>query len=92
MPTFEQNMEAMSKMSPTEKEEKMAQLKKMCICGNCPSYSGLGEKRLLFCVTGKSTIIKKEKGCICPGCPVTDIMGLKWIYYCTKGSGREQKV
>ena len=90
MSSFEQSMEAMSKMSPKEIETQMAQLTKMCICGKCPSYMGTGEKKLLFCLTGKSTIIKNENGCICMTCPVTDKMGLKWSYYCTRGSGKEQ--
>lgn len=88
--TFQQTMEAMAKMSPAEIEAKVAELTKMCICGKCPSYKGTGEKRLLFCATGKSKLIKQEKGCVCPSCPVTDKMGLKWMYYCTRGSGKEQ--
>lgn len=90
MPTFEQSMEAMSKMSPKEIEAQMAQLTKICICGKCPTYNGTGEKKLLFCATGKSTIIKNEIGCICMKCPVTEKIGLKWAYYCTRGSGKEQ--
>ncbi len=90
MPTFEQSIETMSKMSPEEIEKQMAQLTKMCICGKCPTYTGTGEKKLLFCLIGKSTIIKEEKGCICPTCPVTRTMGLKWSYYCIRGSGKEQ--
>ncbi|VVB90736.1 Uncharacterised protein [uncultured archaeon] len=88
--TFEKTMEAMSKMSPEEMKNTIAELTKMCICGKCPSYKGTGEKRLLFCATGKSTLIKNEKGCLCPTCPVTEKIGLRWIYYCTKGSGKEQ--
>ncbi len=88
--TFEQNMEAMNRMSPKEMDAKIKELTKICICGKCPTYAGTGEKRLLFCATGKSTIIKKEKGCICPGCPVQKNMSLRWDYYCLKGSGKEQ--
>ena len=88
--TFEQNMEAMSKMSPEEREAKVGELTKMCICADCPTYVATGEKRLLFCTTGRSKIIKEEKGCICPGCPVYENMGLRWDYYCTRGSGKEQ--
>ncbi len=88
--TFEKTMEAMSKMSPEEMKASVAELTKICICGNCPSHKGTDEKRLLFCATGKSAMIKKEKGCICPGCPVTEKLGLKWIYYCMKGSGKDQ--
>jgi hypothetical protein len=90
MPTFEQAIEAMNKLSLNEIEKKMAQLTKMCICGKCPSYMDTGEKKLLFCLTGKSTIIKDEKGCICMTCPVTNKLGMKWTYYCIRGSGKEQ--
>jgi hypothetical protein len=88
--TFEQNMQAMSKMSPKEMEAKVAEFTRMCICGGCPTYAGTGEKRLVFCATGKSKIIKKEKGCLCPGCPVQNKLSLRWDYYCLKGSGKEQ--
>lgn len=87
---FEKSMEAMSKMSPEEMKAKVDELTKLCICGKCPTYKDTGEKNLLFCASGKSTIIKKEKGCMCPTCPVTDDLGLRWIYYCMKGSGKEQ--
>jgi hypothetical protein len=88
--TFEQNMEAMSKMSPAEVQAKMKELDKICFCGRCPTYAGTGEKKLTFCVIGKSTIIKKDKGCLCPGCPVQKAMVLRWDRYCLKGSGMEQ--
>ena len=87
--TFEQAMEAMGKISPEEMKTRVAELTKLCICGKCPSYKGTGEQKLLFCVTGKSALIKKEKGCVCPTCPVTEMIGLRWIYYCMKGSGKE---
>ena len=88
--SFERTMEAMGKMSPEEIKKKIAELTKMCLCGRCPTYKGTGETKLLFCMTGKSAIIKKENGCVCPTCPVTDKLDLKWIYYCIKGSGKEQ--
>ena len=88
--TFEQHMEAMAGMSSKEMEAKTAELKKLCICTKCPTYVNTGEKKLLFCATGKSSIIKKEKGCVCPGCPVQKNMALRWDYYCLKGSGKEQ--
>ena len=88
--TFELTMEAMSKMSPDEIKDRLADLTKICVCGKCPSYKGTGETRLLFCVTGKSALIQKEKGCMCPACPVTEKLSLRWLYYCIKGSGKEQ--
>jgi hypothetical protein len=88
--TFEQNMQAMSKMSPAEMQTKIKELDKICICGKCPTYVGTGEKKLTFCAIGKSTIIKKDKGCFCPGCPVQKTLALRWDRYCLKGSGMEQ--
>jgi hypothetical protein len=86
---FEQAMEELSKLSPSEMQAKIKELDKMCICGVCPSYMGTGEEKLTFCVIGKSTMIKEENGCICPGCPVQTELALKWEYYCTRGSGKE---
>lgn len=86
---FEQAMEELSKLSPSEMQAKIKELDKMCICGVCPSYMGTREEKLTFCVIGKSTMIKEENGCICPGCPVQTELALKWEYYCTRGSGKE---
>lgn len=88
--TFEQFQEAMNKMSPAELEAKIEEARKMCICGGCPTYVGTGDKKLAFCATQKSEIIKKEKGCICPACPVQKNMALRWDYYCTRGCAGEQ--
>ncbi len=92
MVRFEDAMKMMATMSQDEMKAKIAESAKICadFCGKCPSYTGTGEKDLVFCAKGKSKKIKAEKGCLCPGCPVTDAMGLRWDYYCTKGSGREQ--
>jgi hypothetical protein len=84
--TFEQNMDAMSKMSPAEMQAKIKELDKICVCGKCPTYTGSGEKKLTFCAIGKSTIIKKDKGCLCPTCPVQKNLALRWDRYCLKGS------
>ena len=88
--TFEQNMEAMSKMTPEKMQSKIKELDKICICGKCPTYTGTGEKKLTFCIIGKSTIIKKDKGCLCPTCPVQKSLALRWDRYCLKSSGKEQ--
>lgn len=90
MAKFEEMMKMMAGMSDEEKMAKIKELKKMCICGSCPTYAGTGETELLFCSTGKSKVITEEKGCTCPGCPITPQMGLRWDYYCIKGPGREQ--
>jgi RecJ-like exonuclease len=88
--TFEQNMEAMSKMTPADMQAKIKELDKICVCGKCPTYIGTGEKKLTFCAIGKSTMIKKDKGCLCPTCPVQKNLALRWDRYCLKGSGKEQ--
>jgi hypothetical protein len=88
--TFEQNMEAMSKMTPDQMQAKIKELDKICICGKCPTYIGTGEKKLTFCAIGKSTMIKKDKGCLCPTCPVQKNLALRWDRYCLKGSGKGQ--
>ncbi|VVB61676.1 Uncharacterised protein [uncultured archaeon] len=88
--TFEKSMEEMSRLSPKERDAKIKELDKLCICPRCPTYIGTGEKMITFCARGKSKIIKNEKGCLCPTCPVQSRLGLRWMYYCTKGSGMEQ--
>lgn len=88
--TFEQNMEAMSKMFPAQVQAQIKELDNICVCGKCPTYVGTGEKKLTFCVIGKSTIIKKDKGCLCPTCPVKKNLALRWDRYCLKGSGKQQ--
>jgi len=94
MDTFEQAMDAMSKMDKDEQSKKIGSMKDMCICPKCPSYTSCAKnaKELLFCATGKSFMcIDQEKGCICPGCPVTKQLGLKNKFFCTKGSEKAQR-
>ncbi|WP_309492846.1 DUF2769 domain-containing protein [Candidatus Hecatella orcuttiae] len=91
--THEKVLEAMAKLSPEELKAKMEESRKMCesFCGECPTYTGTGEKELLFCILGRSSVIKEQKGCLCTaGCPVQKNMGLRWDYYCIRGSGKEQ--
>ncbi|MGB8216810.1 MAG: DUF2769 domain-containing protein [Candidatus Methanoperedens sp.] len=88
--TFEQNMEAMSKLSQAQMQAQIKELDKICICGKCPTYIGTGEKKLTFCAIGKSAVIKKDKGCLCPTCPVQKNLSLRWDRYCLKGSGMQQ--
>jgi len=63
--TFEENMEEMSRMSPEQVQARIKGFEKICICVECPTYIGTGEKKLVFCTLGKSTIITKDKGCLC---------------------------
>ena len=94
MPRYEEVLESMKNLSEDEIKAKVEEAKKICAdyCGKCPSYTGTGETKLVFCspMVGKSEIIKEEKGCLCGSCPVQQSMGLRWGYYCTRGSAKEQ--
>lgn len=87
---FEDVMDNMQKMSPSEMQAAMDENAKLCICPSCPTTIGIKESNVFFCGIGKSEVISEEKGCICMECPVTEKLGLRWTYYCTKGTGREQ--
>ena len=88
---WEKMMKDMMAIPEAERTKLMEQAKTMCICTKCPSYSGTGEIKVLFCSIGKSSIIKEEKGCSCGLCPVVPHMGLTRLYYCTRGSEKEQR-
>ena len=91
MDKFEEHMKELMQMSEAERMANMEKSKKVFICVGCPSYTGTGETGLLFCATGKSSIITEEKGCICSGCPMTERAGLTHEYFCTRGSEAEQR-
>lgn len=90
--TFQEKMAAMAGLSREEMSKRIESMKEICksYCGECPSYTGTGESKLVFCALGKSSVIGDEKGCLCPSCPITEMMSLRWKFYCTRGSGREQ--
>jgi hypothetical protein len=88
--THDQIMAELMKRPKAEMEARMAELKGLCTCADCPTYKGTGETSLLFCALGKSQLIKKEMECFCAPCPVTDAVELRWNFYCTRGSGRQQ--
>jgi len=91
MDKWEDMVKKTAQMSEKERGALMAENKRLCICAKCPSYVGTGEKELLFCLTSKSTKIKKEKGCTCRTCPVGSKMGLARDYYCTRGTEAQQR-
>jgi hypothetical protein len=88
---WDETMTNMMEMSDEARSKVLELSKSMCICANCPSYNGTGEKQLLFCVYGKSLVIKEEKGCSCGLCPVVGHIGLTHLYFCTRGSEKEQR-
>lgn len=91
MDKWEEMMQKFMALPEDERMKQIEQSKTMCICKDCPSYTGMGEIGLLFCGVGKSSIIKDEKGCTCGLCPVVAHMGLTRLYYCTRGNEKEQR-
>lgn len=91
MDKFEQHQQKWMKSSGPERQAMLEQNKKLCICGSCPTYKATGEKALLFCMTSKSSIIKKDKGCICTKCPVTTQSGLTHLTFCLRGAEAQQR-
>ena len=91
MDKWEEVMQKFMALPENERMKQIGQSKTMCICKDCPSYTGTGETEVLFCGTGKSSVIKEEKGCTCGLCPVVSHMGLTRLYYCTRGNEKEQR-
>ena len=90
---LEADIQQMMKLSDREKERLIADRKKLCICGSCPSYTECAAKKResLYCVLGKSPCFQEKIGCLCPSCQVYKQTGLKKSYYCERGSEREQR-
>ena len=91
MDKWEQMMQMMKTMPEEESTKRMQKLMGMCICGDCPTYVGTGETKVLFCNSGGSGVITEEKECTCGACPVTPEMGLTRLYYCTRGNEAQQR-
>jgi len=91
MDKWEEMMKRFMAKSEAERMKQLEQSKTTCICTNCPSYRGTGEKEVLFCGIGRSSVIREEKGCSCGLCPVVAHMGLTRLYYCTRGNEKEQR-
>jgi hypothetical protein len=94
MDKFETTMAALAKMSDSEKTKTVGNLKSMCICPDCPTYTDCAKKanESLFCwFGGSNNCISKENDCLCPSCPVTSELGLKHDFFCTRGSEKSQR-
>ena len=73
---------------------KVEELKKICICPQCPTNNECAKnaKEILFCSTGRSFhCITENKGCLCPGCPVAKQMGLRYQSFCLMGNEKAQR-
>ena len=73
--TFEQNMEAMSKMSLAEVQARLKELDKICVCGKCPTYVETG-----LC-SGLSSVFSWK-------CPPYVGRGEKKLTFCAIGKSR----
>jgi len=68
-----------------------ASVKPMCVCRDCPSYPGGGD-RVVYCVRGASGLPVEKKGCICPKCRVYKLARLApHRYFCFNGAARVLK-
>ncbi len=91
---FEDLQDELNKMSSTDRDMFIAELKKDCICHECPTYNTCTKKskELLFCILGKSECPVKEKTCLCPqNCSIHQKYNLKFSFYCSKGRELERR-
>jgi hypothetical protein len=76
------------------KENKLASLKKTCVCTDCPTYDmyARDHHEILYCILSKSDEpYRNEVGCSCIDCPVSIEGGLLNSYYCIRGSEMEMR-
>ena len=94
MVRFEEAWPNFQKMSAADQKKTVDQLKGMCLCPGCPTYTSCmrEKKERLFCALGKSACtVPARNGCLCPTCPVTAKMGLTMMYYCADGSEDQRR-
>jgi len=75
-------------------EEKVKDLKGMCICAGCPTYNSCANnaQELLYCIFGQSfQCVTEDLGCICPSCPLVSEVGLVNLTFCLLGSEASQR-
>jgi len=81
--------------TPAQMEKRLKEVESMCICGNCPTYLGLGEEDdyIVYCfpTRGKSKKIENEVSCICEDCPVYEEMNFTGDFFCIRGTEEQQK-
>jgi len=88
--THDEIMSGLMSLPKAGRDAKLAELARLCTCADCPTCEGTGETKLLFCILGKSTVIKTGKECFCAPCPLTDAVELRTNFHCTRGSGLRQ--
>ena len=91
---FEDLTAQLNKMSPADKDRFITELKKDCICHECPTYNTCTQKskELLFCILGKSRCPIDERICLCPqDCSVHQKYDMKLSFYCSRGNEIERR-
>ncbi len=81
---------AVGKMPANEKTKKVVNLKSMCICTDCPTYTICAKKAIegLFCwLTEPSFASRRIIDCLCPSCLVTSKGGGAARFLLHKGLG-----
>ena len=80
-------------MPANEKTKKVVNLKSMCICTDCPTYTICAKKANegLFCWFGGTiNCISKDNDCLCQSCPVTSVGGVQHDFFCPRGLDKSQ--
>lgn len=83
----------LNKMNSIDKDKFIMDLKKECICHECPTYTNCTRKskELLFCILDKSKCPIEERVCLCPqDCSVYQKYDLKLSFYCSRGREDER--
>ena len=92
---FDELQSELNKMSSVDREAFLTDLKKNCICHECPTYNDCTRKskELLYCILGKSGCPIDERICLCPqDCNIYQKYDLKLSFYCSRGKELERRM
>ena len=92
--TFINVQKQLMNMPKDQVMKKFMDLKGMCNCPKCPTYTSCAKSAMegLFCGYGASFhCITDVKGCICAKCPVAKELGLGHAVFCQMGSEKSQR-
>ncbi|MGB9978968.1 DUF2769 domain-containing protein [Methanobacterium sp.] len=91
---FEDLQDELNKMNIPDRDKLIADLKRNCICHECPTYNNCTRKskELLFCILGESGCPMDERICLCPkDCNIYQKYDLKLSFYCSRGEELERR-
>lgn len=96
MDDFEKLNPQLNEMSDEDRNKKLQELEKDCVCPICPTYTDCAKKagENMFCIRDKSEeCINKERGCMCPTCPFAAKykIGVIFNFYCIRGEELKQR-